>query len=68
MINRFKTYVKYDTLDELFRRQDAIIDTTKKALERESNENYKYTFIDSQIVATIDNKYVLELRIEKNNI
>lgn len=61
---RFKTYVKYDSLDELFSRKEVILNTTKNALERESREDYNYTLIDSQITANKDN-YILEILIEK---
>lgn len=68
MISRFKTYVRYNTIEELFDRQETIIEATKKAINRESNNNYRYEYLDSQIVTTNEGTFVLELIIQKTNI
>lgn len=61
-----KTYITYDSLDKLLNRQEIVVDTTKRAIERENNLDNEYilSFIDTQITVK-ENKYVLIILINK---
>lgn len=66
--NLIKTSVIYNTIEEALKRKDVIAATLKNAVERENQTNKTFTleYVDSQIIAKEDGRFILQSIISKN--
>lgn len=66
--NLIKTSVIYNTIEEALNRKDVIAATLKNAVERENQTNKTFTleYVDSQIIAKEDGRFILQSIISKN--